>query len=194
MCHASLSPMKFISWNCRGLSCYSAIRSLLLLIRNLCHDVIYLSETKSLSLSLSQVSTIINILGFYLMSHVATSGFSRGLVLTWRQGIELECFVFNKNNIFAWCYSDLPNSPWILSCVYGPLNKRDTFSFWDSLTFDGENFVGPWLCIGNFNHGLNQSEKMGGRPVASSSHCPFKQFIDYFGMVDLGFAGNPFTW
>ena len=39
-----------------------------------------------------------------------------------------------------------------------------------------------------------QSEKQGGRPVAGASHCPFKRFIDHFGMVDLGFAGNPFTW
>jgi hypothetical protein len=41
---------------------------------------------------------------------------------------------------------------------------------------------------------LDQSEKSGGRPVNSSSHCPFKKFIDHFGMIDVGFAGNPFTW
>jgi hypothetical protein len=41
---------------------------------------------------------------------------------------------------------------------------------------------------------LDQNEKQGGRLVASSSSCPFKQFIDHFGLVDLGFAGNPFTW
>jgi hypothetical protein len=39
-----------------------------------------------------------------------------------------------------------------------------------------------------------QAEKQGGRPVAGSSHCPFKRFIDNFSMIDLGFAGNPFTW
>jgi hypothetical protein len=41
---------------------------------------------------------------------------------------------------------------------------------------------------------LDQSEKLEGRLVASSSHCPFKQFIDHFGLVDLGFVGNPYTW
>jgi hypothetical protein len=40
---------------------------------------------------------------------------------------------------------------------------------------------------------LDQNEKQGGRLVASSSFCPFKQFIDHFGLMDLGFAGNPFT-
>ena len=30
--------------------------------------------------------------------------------------------------------------------------------------------------------------------VDSSFHCPFRSFIDQFGMIDVGFVGNPFTW
>ena len=41
---------------------------------------------------------------------------------------------------------------------------------------------------------LDQSEKLGGKPVSSSSNCPFRSFINLFGMIDLGFARNPFTW
>jgi hypothetical protein len=41
---------------------------------------------------------------------------------------------------------------------------------------------------------VDQIEKSGGRPVDSSSHCPFRNFIDHFGMIDVGFVGNPFTW
>jgi hypothetical protein len=67
-------------------------------------------------------------------------------------------------------------------------------AFWDSLSFVGDGFVSSWLSIGDLNYVLSQSKKLGGRPVASSSHCPFKQFIDHFGLVDLGFVGNPFTW
>jgi hypothetical protein len=40
---------------------------------------------------------------------------------------------------------------------------------------------------------MDQSEKIGGRPVVSSSHCPFRRFINHFGMIDVEFAGNPFT-
>ena len=104
----------------------------------------------------------------------------------------------NKNNISAWCYSDPPNSPWILSCVYGPPVRKDKFAFWEKISAIGENFDEnfdrSWLCIGDFNHVLNQYEKKGGRPMASSSSCPFKNFIDRYGMIDLGFAGNSFTW
>lgn len=183
--------MKILSWNCRGLSRPSAIRSLRVLIRNFNPDVIFLSETKSPP---SQASSILNRLGFYLLSQFAPSGSSGGLLLAWRTGVDLDCFVLNKNYISAWCYSDPPNQPWLLSCIYGPPSRSDKPAFWDSFTSAGESFVNPWLCIGDLNHVLDQSEKYGGRPVASSSNCPFRQFIDHFGFIDLGFSGNPFTW
>ncbi|XP_059436565.1 uncharacterized protein LOC132169562 [Corylus avellana] len=66
--------------------------------------------------------------------------------------------------------------------------------FCDSFASVGDLFEASWLCIGDFNSVLDQSEKLGGRHVASSSHYPFRSFIDRFGMIDIGFAGNPFTW
>jgi hypothetical protein len=55
----------------------------------------------------------------------------------------------------------------------------------------GEDFVSPWLCIGDLNFVMDQTEKLGCRPIASSSHCPFRNFIDHLGLVDLGFVGTP---
>jgi hypothetical protein len=66
--------------------------------------------------------------------------------------------------------------------------------FWDSQLNVGMGYRGPWLCIGNFNMILSQSEKYGGRPYACSSNDAFHGFLDSFGMIDLGFSGNPFTW
>ena len=66
-------------------------------------------------------------------------------------------------------------------------------AFWDSFTSIGNLFEASWLCIGDFNSVLDQFEKLGGKPVSSSSHCPFRSFIDLFGMIDLGFVGNPYT-
>jgi hypothetical protein len=96
------------------------------------------------------------------MSQFALVSFSGGLVLAWRPGVEFECFISNKHNISAWCYSDPLNSSWILSCIYGPFNKRDKLAFWDSFTSVGEGFVRPWLCIRDLNYVLDQSKKLGG--------------------------------
>ena len=66
--------------------------------------------------------------------------------------------------------------------------------FWESFASFRDSFEASWLCIGDFNSILAQSEKQGGRPVTSSSQCHLRSFINHFGMIDLGFAGNPFTW
>jgi hypothetical protein len=41
---------------------------------------------------------------------------------------------------------------------------------------------------------LGQSEKSGGLPYACSSRDFFLDFLNTYGMVDLGFSGNPYTW
>ena len=70
--------MKILSWNYRGITRPAAVRSLRALIKANAPDVIFLSETKSLP---SLVSLILNHLGFYLMTHVASIGSCGGLVL-----------------------------------------------------------------------------------------------------------------
>lgn len=91
------------------------------------------------------------------------------------------------------CYYDPPQQPWLLSCIYGSPHSKRKFKFWDSIAKFGKNYNGSWLCIGDFHMILNQSKKIGGWPYASSSNDLFQSFMDSFGMVDLGFIGNPFT-
>jgi hypothetical protein len=149
-------------------------------------DILFLSETKS---SPSQVSSILHSLHFYLLCQVAPVGSSCGLVLSWRPGIDLECFISNKNHIAAWCFSYPVHSPWILSCIYGPLTLEKNLHFGTPLLL----LVIILLAFG-CAFVFDQSEKRGGRLVASSSFCPFKKLIGLFGLVDLGFAGNLYTW
>jgi len=58
----------------------------------------------------------------------------------------------------------------------------------------GDRFYGPWLCIGDFNMILDQTDKSGGLPYATSSRDFFRSFMNTCGMIDLRFSGNPFTW
>ena len=97
--------MKILSWNCRRISRSAVVRGLKALIRANNLDILFLSETKYPP---SLVSFIMNHLGFYSMTRVASNGSSGCLVLAWRLGVELESFLTNKNNIFAWCYSNPP--------------------------------------------------------------------------------------
>jgi len=127
------------------------------------------------------------------MAHVPPVGTKGGLLLTWRHGVELECFATNMYNISAWCYSDPSHHPWLVACIYGSPYYSSQAQFWDEIMSIGDKYSGPWLCLGDFNMILDQSEKMGGLPFASSSNDFFHAFMNECGMVDLSYAGNPFT-
>ena len=99
--------MKLLAWNCRRLSRASAICSLKGKIQKHSSDIIFLSETKTQT---TQAIVILNSLGFFFMSHAPPTGTKGGLLLTWRHGVDLECFLIVVNTINVWCYSNPPNN------------------------------------------------------------------------------------
>jgi hypothetical protein len=76
-------------------------------------------------------------------------------------------------------------------CLWTPLSN---FDFWTTLVDFGDNCDFPWLCIGDFNAITAQHDKLGGRPFPMFSRNTFSSFMNQFGMIDLGFSGNPYTW
>jgi hypothetical protein len=97
--------MRFLAWNCRGLSRASAIRSLRGKIRKHSPEVIFLSEIKTVP---SAAAVILNGLGYFNMAYVSPSGSIGGLLLVCRHGVDIDCFSVSVNKINAWCYSDPP--------------------------------------------------------------------------------------
>jgi hypothetical protein len=159
----------------------SAVRSLRVKIRKFDPNILFLSETKT---NPTVVCNILNSLGFFLMAHAPPIGTKGGLLLAWQNGVELECFITNVHTISAWCYSDPIHSPWMLSCVYGSPYHHNKDQFWDNLMDLGANFSGAWLCIGDFNMILDQSEKTEGLPYACSSRDFFRNFMNTQGVGD----------
>jgi hypothetical protein len=130
--------MKLIAWNCRGLARASTIRSLRAKVRKHSPDILYLFETK---IPPSAACIILNGLEFFSMVHAPPYGSKGGLVLAWKLGVDLECFQINVNIISVWCYSDPPNNPWMLSCIYGSPYTSGKPEFWDNMMQLGTNWV-----------------------------------------------------
>lgn len=52
----------------------------------------------------------------------------------------------------------------------------------------------PWVIASDFNEPLLSEDKFGGRSVSVSRSLLFKECLDKFNMLDIGFAGPRFTW
>lgn len=52
----------------------------------------------------------------------------------------------------------------------------------------------PWLCGGDFNEIIENSEKLGGPTRNQAQMNDFKMTLDHSDLRDLGFFGSPWTW
>jgi hypothetical protein len=183
--------MIFLSWNCRGLAKSSTVRCLRALIRKHKPDVLFLTETKNAP---HLASPILRQLGFLLIVQAPPCNTKGGLLLAWKIDVKLTSFYVSNNIICAWYYSDVPNVKYLISFVYGPPYSKNNSDFWTTLASFGATYPDHWLCVGDFNAITSPDDKLGGRPFNNSTANPFSDFINSFGMVDLGFSGNPYTW
>jgi endonuclease/exonuclease/phosphatase family metal-dependent hydrolase len=70
-------------------------------------------------------------------------------------------------------------------------NEHESWALLSHLrSFDPE----PWLCIGDFNKVVEQSEKFGGVRKKESQMVNFRNVLADCGLSDLGFKGSKYTW
>ena len=153
--------------------------------------LLILSETK---IPISKCSSFLKSLGFYNIDSVDIRGKKGGLVVGWKNGVDIEITFKCCNMINGLVFSDPLNEPWLISFVYGPPNRNNRGPFWEAIEKVGEAFGGGWLCIGDFNHVFSQTDKKGGKPVASSSSGGPNEVIEKNGLIDINFSSNPYTW
>ena len=58
----------------------------------------------------------------------------------------------------------------------------------------GDNFLLPWLVIGDFNEIMSMSEKEGRSTRPQQQLASFVETINLCGLRDIGFVGPRFTW
>ena len=176
--------MKLLSWNCRGFAWAAAIQKFKGLLRDVNPDCIFLSKTK---IPKRKISPLLTQLGFVNIVYINPIRKAGGLCFAWKNGLDIEPLYSNNNLINVIIFSDPPNTPWMLSLVYGPPYSSLKANFWNNLETTLNSFGGAWVGIGDFNCILSQSEKQGGRPFALSSNGGFSGFITNNGLIDLGF-------
>jgi hypothetical protein len=102
-------------------------------------------------------------LEFSNMLTMDSMGKSRGLALLWGDEMSVEIQNYSQRHIngIVWCSKRA--APWKFTRFYGQPDVTKQHEAWALLKHLASFAPHPWVCIGDFNEIVVQSEKWGGR-------------------------------
>lgn len=166
--------MKALCWNCRGMGAPRTVRACQRLIRKKHPNLVFFMETK---LNIKEAERLNNKLGFKYALWVDCCGDGRrragGLGLLWDEELVVDLLSYSLNHIDV---------------------KVKKILSWDLLTILKNHSDLPWLCGGDFNEILLDSEKSSGVDRRRQSIKLFRDTLNLCNFQDMGFLGHPFTW
>ncbi|KAL8539523.1 hypothetical protein ACS0TY_001218 [Phlomoides rotata] len=153
---------------------------------------VFLCETK---LFIHVLRRVASRLGFDFCVDVdcvmSGGGRSGGLVFLWNVDCQvmLKSYSFNHNDVEVG-EVDI----WRFTGIYGFPEDAQKWKTWRLL---GRLALGcsiPWLCVGDYNEIMFDSEKSGGNLRNESRMQDFRHCVEECELMDLGFRGHTFTW
>ena len=81
----------------------------------------------------------------------------------------------------------------LLTIVYAPPQFHKRNFFWEYLQNLALHVSLPWVLLGDFNDMISDEEKLGGLPVNRTRMSAFRNCMDNYGLIDLGFHGPRYT-
>lgn len=184
-------PQGLNDWNCRGISHPSTMRSLRGYVKSQKPSYVFVSKVKCCNSV--QIEKIVRSLKFNFFEFVPAIGKSGGLLLMWRQDLNIKVIVSSSSFINCMVFCNHSPTSWQLTCIYGPPIPTHKQQFWNSLDNIGNSLKGPWLVIEDFNSILSSVEKLRGKAIASFSNGGLRRIMDDHGLIDLGFEGHAYT-
>ena len=181
--------MNLLSWNCRRFGNQTTVEVLSNLVMEKAPKILFLMEKK---LSVVEMRKVQKDLPYRCMVVVPSVHRSGGLALLWMEEVELHVQTYSPNHIDSLIKSK--NSFWRYTGFYGWPEVQRKHESWTLLKHLHSRSTAPWLCYGDFNEILTMEEKQGGliRPLRPMQE--FREVLLQYGLVDLGFQGNIFTW
>ncbi|CAL1382259.1 unnamed protein product [Linum trigynum] len=180
--------MSCISWNCRGIGPPRTKNHLRRMIRKFRPSIVFLMETKNNEETMEDLRVQNNFQGKFYVHPEGTAG---GLALWWTAGFSLQVLDCGRNFIDVFINY---GCGFFMTFTHAPsiANERRVFS--DSLSRNRSEPNVHWIVIGDLNAMLFDYEKLGGGASRRESVEPFKRFIFYNGLMDMGYKGPQFTW
>lgn len=128
--------------------------------------------------------------GLFIVSNESRGG---GLAMLWRgrNNVWVDSFLSYHIDVIVNGGSE---NAWRLTGFYGEPDTSIRNEGWNMLRMLSSKPKLLWCCFGDFNGLLQLQEKRGGPPRAHSLMQNFRDVLDLYGFVDLGYSGPEFTW
>ena len=152
--------------------------------------MVFLMETK---LRKNKMAPIQQKMGFKNMLVVDCIGKSGGLALLWKEEAGVEIQNYNLHHINA-VVTPENLTPWVFTSFYEHPESHKRCEAWNLLCHLKLLITEPWLCAGDFNEILDQSEKVGGRRRPQFLMENFRNTLELCGLHELDYKGPLFTW
>ena len=149
--------MRILGWNCQGICNVSTARTLLAIIRVQNPDCIFLCETKAFEDCLKKLACSI---GFSEHLIVSAKGKAGGIGLFWSNIVSTKIVEFDSRTIAITVRDEFCS--WSLIGFYGPPYQAKRRKAWSNLHALLQSLNEPWMCFGDFNVVVEDSEKEGG--------------------------------
>lgn len=183
-----MCPMNSTIWNCPG----AGGRNFSNLIRDYMRiyklDFIAILEPR---ISGSTADRAINKIGLVEGARVDACGFSGGIWCLWKSNTMPISIVYTSRYCIHLKVN--PNSPsfWYFFLIYASPNASNCEEVWQDLRDFNTHY--PWCLAGDFNAILAANEREGGADFNNRSANSFRECIEDCGLLDMGYAGPPFT-
>ncbi|XP_074346737.1 uncharacterized protein LOC141685542 [Apium graveolens] len=183
--------MAIITWNARGLNGEEAIRQAKLLVKYHKPNLLFLMETK---LADGKVNIICNKLGFEHGFEVPRTGFGGGLMVLWKDNVEVTYLSSSPNHFSCFLRLDNQARAWHFCGFYGEPKVANRHYTWNLLQKLRYTTTGPWLVMGDFNEILSQDDKDGGGVKSEAQIKAFQLSREACDIQPLDYKGDHYTW
>ncbi|KAL0435720.1 UNVERIFIED_CONTAM: hypothetical protein Sradi_0279900 [Sesamum radiatum] len=182
--------MSLLVWNCRGLGGSWTVQTLGSLIRVNNPSLVFLTKTKCTSRRIENLKRQLDMNGF----SVPARGMSGGLAVLWLKSANVQLQTYSQNHIDLSVQLEGSPSCWRFTGLYGEPEASRRDLTWQLLARLHSQSQRAWLCAGDFNEILDQSEKLGGPPRPNWQIRNFRNALSVCGLTDVGYRGSQFTW
>lgn len=182
--------MSILSWNCRGLGNPWTIRDLCRLVKEKKPKMVFLMETKLVAHRMETVKAKVGFENLFVVDSVGRSGV---LVLLWSADIRVDIQNFSRRHINADIIEESNGQHWKFTGFYGHPEVGKRCEAWSLLRHLRSFSLIPWLCVGDFNEIMEESEKFGAGTKPRGQMSVFHDTMEVCNLEDLGFWGSKYT-